>query len=107
PRIGILGQVLIVGGHRARPVAFACEPVGGGQERGAARERQRRAAGEAHRQQDGREHTPHAAGASLGSSTVKRLPLPSCDSTVTPPRWAWTSPRTIDRPSPVPPLPRC
>ena len=43
---------------------------------------------------------------SRGSSTVNRLPLPSCDSAVTRPPCACTRPRTMASPRPVPPLPR-
>ncbi len=110
--VGIAREVLIVGGDRLLPRALAGLVIGAGEQRDtAAGERPGRAAGGRRHQQ---QHGGRAAHRSLASrdgvpsrgiSTVKRLPLPSWDSTVTRPPCASTRARTIASPRPVPPRP--
>ena len=47
--------------------------------------------------------TVRPSGSATGSRTVKTEPCPTLDSTSTVPSWAWTMPRTMASPSPVPP----
>src|SRR5207244_3125174 len=101
--VGELGEEGIVGDDGGPVLTRGGEPVG-------LREHRRRGAGEGpgdapgeDQGQHGDPQTPHER----GSSTVKRLPFPSCDSTVTRPPWTSTMPRTIARPRPVPPRSRC
>src|SRR2546426_816900 len=102
PRVrAVSREVRVVGGHGPRVVALLDEAVGFHELRPIP-PRPRRQGGAAtgeKGEEQGDDRYPHAR----GRSTVKRLPFPSRDSAVTRPPWASTMPRTIARPTPVPP----
>src|SRR5947207_8356743 len=109
PVVDVPREELVVGGDRGLVAPLLDEPVRPREqrrrrrrshERPALRRRAARGEHQYERERRGAVHT-------RGRSTLNRLPLPSCDSTVTRPPWARATSLTIASPSPVPPRSRC
>src|SRR5216110_2052574 len=108
--VGIAREELVVERERLAEPQLVGRAVRAYEQHGGRTERPPRprgAAAERGREQHDDQRVSERPHGSCGRRTVNRLPLPSCDSTVTRPPCASTTPRTTARPRPVPPRSLC